>query len=209
MTANDLLLSKHDSIIELFTLDLNPIGINSFYYFHNQKTTQNYVFNAKTYQPLPIELEETEFTTTGNYPTPKLRVSNVFGLISGIVNAYGGLERCTITRIYTLAKYLGITYNASHLLKTPETYEIDRVSNENRLFIEYECRTLLDTQQRKIPNRIILREPCLWEFKDANCGFIGNTFNTCNKTLANCKERFGTNNPLPFGSFPGVDLNRI
>lgn len=42
---------------------------------------------------------------------------------------------------------------------------------------------------------------CQWVFKDCRCGYSGDTYYTCGKTLADCMQR---KNVLNFGGYPSV-----
>jgi phage-related protein len=49
-------------------------------------------------------------------------------------------------------------------------------------------------------------EPTYFDANDAAVGTLAQ--DVCGKRLSSCKTRFGTNNPLPFGSFPAAGLTR-
>ena len=77
----------------------------------------------------------------------------------------------------------------------------------------------------QLPRRQIVANVCMWlmigGYRGPNCGYTGAamfdrednpvadpSLDKCGGRLSSCKCRFGTNNPLPFGSFPAADLVR-
>jgi phage-related protein len=110
---SDLQAVAPSAIIELFQLELNAAqhGVNETYYFHagTNATGSNgdIVWDGQAYLAFPIEATEFEYTGTGSLPRPKLRVSNIYGNITGLILSLpNGLEGAKVTRIRTLARYL-------------------------------------------------------------------------------------------------------
>ena len=111
--VSDLQSIAPSAIIELFQLELNAAqhGVNETYYFHagTDATGSNddIVWDGQAYLAFPIEATEFEYTGTGSLPRPKLRVSNIYGTITGLILSLpNGLEGAKVTRIRTLARYL-------------------------------------------------------------------------------------------------------
>lgn len=111
--VSDLQSIAPSAIIELFQLELNATqhGVNETYYFHagTNATGSNgdIVWNGQAYLAFPIEATEFEYSGTGSLPRPKLRVSNIYGTITGLILSLpNGLEGAKVTRIRTLARYL-------------------------------------------------------------------------------------------------------
>ena len=111
--VSDLQQIAPSAVIELFQLELNAAqhGVNETYYFHaGVNATGNnadIIWNGQAYLAFPIEATEFEYTGTGSLPRPKLRISNIYGTITGIILTLpNGLEGAKVTRIRTLARYL-------------------------------------------------------------------------------------------------------
>jgi phage-related protein len=110
--VSDLQSIAPSAIIELFQLELNAAqhGVNETYYFHagvNEINNGDIIWNGQAYLAFPIEATEFEYTGTGSLPRPKLRVSNIYGNITGLILSLpNGLEGAKVTRIRTLARYL-------------------------------------------------------------------------------------------------------
>jgi phage-related protein len=100
------------AIIELFELELNAAqhGVNETYRFHagvKVGSNQNIVWAGNEYLRFPIDAEGFEYSGQGQLPRPKLRISNIFGTITGLLLTLpNGLEGAKVTRIRTLARYL-------------------------------------------------------------------------------------------------------
>jgi len=110
--VSDLQSVAPSAVIELFQLELNAAqhGVNETYYFHagvNEINSGDIIWNSQAYLAFPIEATEFEYTGTGSLPRPKLRISNIYGTITGIILTLpNGLEGAKVTRIRTLARYL-------------------------------------------------------------------------------------------------------
>ena len=108
--------------------------------------------------------------------------------------------------------------------KIIETWYIDRVASENLQFVEFELAAKLDLTNVQLPRRKVT-EFCPWVYRGTDCGYVGDSCFTiddqaitggtlaerkaadvCGKRVSSCKLRFGTEQDLPFGGFPGVRL---
>jgi lambda family phage minor tail protein L len=208
------------AIIELFQLELNAAqhGVNETYYFHAgvNATGSNgdIIWNGQAYLAFPIEATEFEYTGTGSLPRPKLRVSNIYGTITGIILTLpNGLEGAKVTRIRTLARYIdGVNFpGGTNPLGTPdptaefprEIYYIDRKASENRDLIEFELAAAFDLVGVRAPKRQCVANVCQWTYRGPECGYAGNAYfnfndvpvaaigqDVCGKRLRSCELRF-------------------
>lgn len=219
MTYAEASKSSPSEIIELFQLDLfaNIHGVTQSYWFHAGVSAVNggeLVWAGQPYQRLPLEADGFEYTGTGQLPRPRLRVSNLLGGISGLLQILpAGLEGARVTRIRTFARFLdavnfpgGVNPYGTPSPSTElprEIYTIDRLVAENRELVEYELAAAFDLVGVRLPKRQVMDNVCSWVYKSAECSYTGGIA-TCNKTLADCRAHFGDNADLPFGGFPGV-----
>jgi lambda family phage minor tail protein L len=157
---SDLQAIAPSAVIELFQLELNATqhGVNETYYFHagvNATNNADIIWNSQAYVAFPIEATDFEYTGTGSLPRPKLRISNIFGTITGLILSLpNGLEGAKVTRIRTLARYIdGVNFpGGTNPYGTPdptaefprEIYYIDRKAAENRDLIEFELAAAFD-----------------------------------------------------------------
>jgi lambda family phage minor tail protein L len=207
------------AVIELFQLELNAAqhGVNETYYFHagvNATNSGDIIWNGQAYLAFPIEATEFEYTGTGSLPRPKLRISNIYGTITGLILSLpNGLEGAKVTRIRTLARYIdGVNFSGgTNPLGTPdptaefprEIYYIDRKASENRDLIEFELAAAFDLVGVRAPKRQCVSNVCQWTYRGAECGYAGNAFfnfndvpvaaigqDVCGKRLRSCELRF-------------------
>jgi lambda family phage minor tail protein L len=218
--VSDLQSIAPSAIIELFQLELNAAqhGVNETYYFHagTDATGSNddIVWDGQAYLAFPIEATEFEYTGTGSLPRPKLRVSNIYGTITGLILSLpNGLEGAKVTRIRTLARYIdGVNFpGGTNPLGTPdptaefprEIYYIDRKASENRDLIEFELAAAFDLVGVRAPKRQCVANVCQWTYRGPECGYAGNAFfnfndvpvaaigqDVCGKRLRSCELRF-------------------
>lgn len=98
-----------------------------------------------------------------------------------------------------------------------EIYYVDRKSAENRDVVELELASAFDIAGVRIPKRQCISNICQWVYRSPECSYAGTNYwdadgnvvgsiglDVCGKRLESCKLRFGQNNELPFGSFPGI-----
>jgi len=221
------------AIIELFELRLESAlhGSNDVYRFHagsNADVTGNIVFNSQTYSRVPIKADGFEYTNTGTLPRPTLAISNLSSTISALLllvnattagNDLGGAE---VRRIRTLKKYLDGESAADPNAQFPqEVWFIDRKASETRDVVTFELASKFDLAGQKIPRRQIIANVCQWKYRSSECSYTASNFfdangnpvstlaqDVCGKRVASCKLRFGENDELPFGSFPGAGLTK-
>lgn len=216
------------ALIELFVLDSTMLEGGVITRFHSgiSQNRSPITWQGHQYLPLPIEAEGFDLDGQGNLPRPKIRVANVQGLFSALVSQSEDLIGCKVTRKRTFARYLdAVNFPSGNEEANPDQYLadelwfIDRKTSEDRYMIEWELASAFDLEGVKIPLRQVIQNYCPWRYRDADCGWDGGFYDKdnnptgdgtkdyCSKTLDACKARFGENNPLPFGGFPGVLRN--
>lgn len=205
----DILSLNHSAIVELFVLDLNPIGVNSILRFCNYSNgSSDVVWQGQVYSSYPIQVTGFEYTGRGQLPTPQMTVSNVFSTITALCLQYDDLVGAKLTRKRTLAKYLDGQPTANpNWYFDDDVYFVDRKVGENKITVSFELASSLDLEGVRLPLRVITANNCGWIYKDSECGYAG-SLATCDKTLADCKRHFGQYAQLPYGAFVGVDNQR-
>ena len=207
------------AIIELFELQLDADlhGASTLYRFHagsNLNANGELVWNGNTYLRYPVEATGFEYSGTGQLPRPVFRISNVLSLITALLLTLpDGLEGATLTRIRTLARYIDAANFPGNVnpYGTPdptaefpqEIYYVDRKVIETAEIVEFELAAAFDMAGIRAPKRQCIANLCQWVYKSAECTYSG-PLATCEKTLKACEEHFAENQPLPFGSFPGI-----
>lgn len=106
-----------------------------------------------------------------------------------------------------------------------QLFFIDAKSLETDTTVEFTLSSPMDLQGMMIPTRQY-HSICTWCIRNQyrsgdGCDYAGTKYfdknnkpvddpsqDVCNGTLTACKLRFGENNELPFGGFPGTSLTR-
>lgn len=218
------------AMVELFVLDATALG-GSITRFHSglNELAASVVWDGDTYTPFPIDASGFELSGRGTLPRPRVRIANVTGLISALVSELDDLVGATLTRKRTLVKYLdavnftgGVNPTADPTQAFPdEIWTVNRKSEENKVFVEFELAAVFDVAGVKLPRRQVVANVCPWVYRGAECGYAGGAVadindvatatlasDQCGKRLASCKLRFGSFSELPYGGFPGAGLVR-
>lgn len=216
-------------LVELYTLDLTPIGESTTYNFCNGTMDNGDAveFNSVVYTPLPVETSGWELSGEGKLPRPRLSISNVTGVLQAAIVEYKDLVGCELTRRRTFYQFLdgGSTPDPTALFPI-ETYLLNKKTSSNKFMIEWEIISPIDTENIKIPKKQALSE-CSWTYRyyvdgafvytNIECPYTGSNYfkddgsvtanpaeDDCGRRLMDCKLRFGLVNALPFGGFPNI-----
>lgn len=231
MTNNipaDIQSLNPSAVIELFIVDLTALG-DTLYRFHagTNELKQNLVWQGNTYQAWPAEAKGFDLSTSGTSPRPKLVLGNALGTISALILAYNDCVGAKVTRKRTLKKYLdavnftgGVNADADPNAYLPDDiFFINRKLTETNEVVEFELAAAHDVAGVMLPGRQIVQNLCPWRYRGGECGYAGTSYfneqdaavgsaalDVCGKRLSSCKARFGENEELPFGGFPGAGL---
>lgn len=226
--TSDVQKLEPGALVDLFELDLAAIGGGKLY-FHpgRNEVGTDIVWQERTYTAFPIKAEGFEATGNGRMPRPTVRIANVTGLISSLLQDFDDLIGCKITRRRTLAKYLDASNFPGGTNPTanpnqefpPEVWFIDRKVSETRMVIEFELAASWDVQGVLLPRRQCIANTCTWLYRSVDCGYVGGPvadgmdnptadpqLDSCGKRLSSCKLRFGEHAVLPFGAFIAVGI---
>lgn len=112
---------------------------------------------------------------------------------------------------------IGLNPNADPLAEWPrEVYFVDRKVGETRDVVEFELASAFDLAGVRAPKRQCVTR-CQWIYRSAECSYTGSNYfdindvavanlsqDVCGKRISSCELRFGANNQLPYGGFPGI-----
>lgn len=208
------------AIIELYELDVRPLG-GGLLYFH-ANSDQNIVFQGKTYQPYPIRGEGFALTSD-QQPTPRISVMNLEGAISLMCLQYDDLVGAIFTRRRTFKHYLDGEPTANPNEEFPvDRFFVERKVSESIESVDFELTTSLDFGGVRLPRRLILANYCSWQYRGPYCNYIGPPVATamdeptsdpaldrCGHRLSSCKLRQWPDGVLNFGGFPAADITRF
>jgi len=209
------------AMVTLFKVDLSVIG-GGVYYLGPQLNEKavGVTWAGQLYTPFPIAFSGFEASTNGALPHPVLAVSNIDGLMSGLVDSLGDMVGAIVTRKQILVKYLdAINFNAGNSNADSsagfldDIWVIEQKTAETAEAISFELVAATDAQGLQVPSRIIQKSTCTFSYKNGDgtglCPYAG-ALTSCDHGLATpngCIVHFpavgGVQPPLPFGGFPG------
>ncbi|MCT4701228.1 phage minor tail protein L [Enterobacteriaceae bacterium H20N1] len=188
-------------------------------------------WQGKEYSAWPYQIEGIEASTDGTSAQPKLTVANLDGSITALCLAYDDMLLAKVTIHDTMAHYLDVrNFPAGNQTADPtqeklQAYYIDGKTSELNTAIEFVLSSPMDLQGLMLPTRQ-MHSICVWctrgKYRTGDgCDYAGTRYfdeknnpvddpslDKCSGTLTGCKLRFGENNELPFGGFPGTSLIR-
>ena len=165
--------------IELFEIHLvaalhGSSDVSRFHNGINMNTTYNVVFQGNTYTRIPIEANGFEYAATRTTRArPTVRISNILSTVTALMTQANlttpknDLNGAKFKRLTTLLRYIDNANfeSGTNPFGTPanntyenQTFFIDRKTVESKDFVEFECASALDLQNRSAPKRIITRK---------------------------------------------------
>ncbi len=218
-----------DDIIHLYELDASVIGGGIYRFTSSAFEEAPVSFGGNVYAPTPIETDGWEMSSQGTMPRPTLKVANVSGVLSAVVNEFGDLVGATFRRIRTFRRFLDGMEDADPDAHFPiDVYRIEQKTNQDRVYIEWTLAAAIDQQGRKLPGRQVIQSACThtyrrfdpetgsFDYSRATCPYAGSACfdakgkavsaseDRCSKLLqSGCVKRFG-HGDLPTRAFPGV-----
>ena len=224
---------EQGALIELWDIDLRHItptnGSNTageLYRFHNglNQWRTNIWWQGNEYQAYPIKADGFEISGQGPSNRPTLTVSNLYGLVTGIVAHFGQGVGAKVTRRLVYAEHLdaknfpgGVNPSADPNQEVRSYYIIEQLKSLDDQQATFELASPAETDNAKIPLLMITSDTCIWQYRSAQCGYTGGAVadefdkptndlkkDKCSHCIRGCKLRFGDNAILPFGGFPST-----
>ena len=177
----DLQGLQGDAIIDLWTLDFEPVNPNAtpadrYLRFCNWLVTdgQEVDYDSLTYYPIPYKATGFTVQTSGVPPSPTLQISNIGMAFTGFVNAWEDLVGAKLTRRRVLARYLDSGSSPDSSAHWPdETWFVQQKSSENKLFVSFSLSTAFDLDGVTLPRRRALRYTCPFVYRGEGCDYVG------------------------------------
>ncbi len=222
--------------IFLYRLDATSAGAGTYYFVQAAQSDGNPItFGGQAYTAVDIKTEGFESNSGGVLPQPKLTIANSDDFIQSLVNTYGDLAGCGLSRVRTFARFLDSgTEPDPTAYSGPDIYRIERKSDENPIFIEWELSASFDQEGKLLPGRQFVRDTCTRRYRYYSpthaqahpdgyvypvvfpCPYAGAAaftaqgvattaaFDRCGRKDNDCRLRFGEDGVLPTGAFPGI-----
>jgi lambda family phage minor tail protein L len=130
-------------------------------------STSSSDYKQVTYIALPIMAEGFETRADGTLPRPTVKLANINAYFNTYLTNYDDLVGAKVIRRRTLNKY--ITNNPPIELNR-DVYYVERKTNENSLFVEFELASAFDIQGIQVPRRTIIAARCPWKYQDTTQG---------------------------------------
>lgn len=195
--------------VELFQVDLSPIGYNIQYYFTpSSQSGYNLVYDGITYVPRAVQAQGFEMAATEGPPSPTFAIGNVDKGGNAILEQYGDLLGAKITRIVTFKQFLDTIPETgaanpqadptAHLL--PEIWYLEQKQAQTRISIQWSMKSALDLDGRQVPQRLVLKNVCQRVYRRWDAGsnsFIYSTKNACPYAGGSMFKRDGTTTADP------------
>jgi lambda family phage minor tail protein L len=167
------------------------IGADAIYRFCPMiNGTNPIVWQGNSYQPLPVKMDGFEQKSDGRLPRPTMTIANPEGIFSKIVHSNKDFSNCKVTRKRTYARFLddenfqnrnlnaagqnpfGEADPNSHL--PDDVYFINKKSQENRKYIQFELVSSLELENSPVPARVVLSSYCNWTYRcNIGCNYKG------------------------------------
>jgi lambda family phage minor tail protein L len=181
----------------LIALDITIPGVTET--VHIVRNTDDITWRGFLYKAIPFEISELNETSVDEVPNVTLSVSNVDNIIGSYVAEYDLYNKQHGFSPIDVVIY--IVSNAD--LTNPDpvaTFSLmllqPSINSENVVFT-------LGAQNpfiMRFPLQRMMKDHCRYKFRSPRCGYKGDA-QTCNKTLAQCREY---KNNTRFGGFPGI-----
>lgn len=195
-----------DAIIDLYEIDFSNLqmnfdelrdlyginlGADTVYRFCPMiNGTNPIVWQGKSFQPLPIEVEGFEQTGGGKLARPKLKVANPEGIFSKIVHSNEDFAKCKVTRKRVFAGFLDEENFQNRNLNSSggnpfgisdqqagfsdDVFFINSKTFESNEAIEFELVSVLELEKAYVPGRVILSGYCNWQYRcSIGCRYAG------------------------------------
>lgn len=214
----------------LFDVDLTPIGgtVQRIAPGPKDAAGGSITWQGNPYLIIPIMAEGFSKSAKGAFPRPNLTIATT-PFIRALIKTYDGLRQAKVTRWQVYRKYLDDQPTADpDQHSPPEIFFIANRAAQGNKQVQFVLRSPADIQGKMIPRRICTATSCPWPYRKPNgaggfdysevygCDYVGTNYfdrnnnpttaenDACAKNEVACTLRFGANNPLPFGGFPGI-----
>ncbi|MDW0573083.1 phage minor tail protein L, partial [Mannheimia haemolytica] len=182
----DLAKLEQNAMLDLYEVDLRKLqdkdgnagGVYRFYSGLNELKT-SVVWQGRTYDPYPIEATGFERNSSGPSNRPTLTLSNLFGLVTGIANQFDECIGAIVRRHQVYAQYLDAVNFAGGNAKADPNQEIishfviEQLTSLTRETATFTLALPIETDNAKIPSRLIMADTCTWIYRSSECGYTG------------------------------------
>lgn len=220
---------EQDALLELWDIDLTRLtsvrGTQGIMYrLHNgvNEKGESVVWKGQTYQPYPIKGSGFENSAKGTSNRPTLAISNLFGLVTGLVNDFEDCLGAVVCRRQVYAYNLDpINFpnnsNPKHNIHNEivKYYVIEQVESLGVDVVRFKLAIPTELDGLLLPARTMMANTCQFIYRSPECGYTGRPVadekdqpttdpkkDKCSKCLTGCALRNNTRN---FGAYIAID----
>ena len=207
--------------LDLWELDLTALGGPRFF-FHDglNEKGEPVVWQGRVYSPYSMLGNGFEFNGKGPASRPSIKISNLFGLITGMAEDYDGLVGVKVVRRQVYVCFLdAVNFIDGNPQANPSEevisrYEIEQLSELTSETATFTLSIPTETDGAQFPSRTMLADICSWAYRSAECGYTGSAVadefdqpttnpgkDKCGKCRRSCELR---NNIGSFGGFLSI-----
>lgn len=232
LTANmklELAKLEQDALLELWDIDLT--GLTSvrgtqgiMYRLHNgvNEKGESVVWKGQTYDPYPIKGSGFEVSVKGTSNRPTLALSNLFGLVTGLVNEFDDCLGAVVCRRQVYANNLdpinfitGVNNKHNPHNEIVNYFIIEQVESLGVDVVRFKLALPTELDGLLLPARMMMANTCQFIYRSSECGYTGLPVadekdqptldpkkDKCSKCLTGCALRNNTRN---FGAYIAID----
>lgn len=174
----------------------NPLDTSEYHLVLN---TEDVTYNSQLYTAFPFEIEPTKLTSQNSIPTVTLKISNVTRVVQADLEAYQGAVNSTAKLTVVHAANLAQDFSELEM----EFTILDCYTDVNWVVFTLGAPNPL---RRKFPLDRYVSTHCQWKFKSCECGYTGETYETCKRSYDDCvlRDRLAS-----FGGFMGLRSGKL
>ncbi|EKI6442666.1 phage minor tail protein L, partial [Salmonella enterica] len=223
-TLNEAAKLTQSARITLWEIDLTQSG-GDRYFFCNEANEKGeaVTWQGQKYDVYPVEGSGFEMNGKGAAARPSLKVSNLYGMVTGMVEDSHSLVGATVIRRIVYARFLdAVNFQSGNQEADPEQesvsrWVIEQCSDLTAVSATFVLATPTETDGCVFPGRIMLANTCTWIYRSDECGYTGPAVadefdnptadpakDACSRCARGCALRNNTGN---FGGF--LSINKL
>lgn len=213
---------EQSALLTLWEFDLTALGGGRhFFCAEVNERGEAVCWQGQAYMPYPISGQGFEMSGQGPSARPRVTVSNLFGLVTGMAEDLQGLIGVSVIRRQVYARFLdAANFEQGNPDANPEQEVVSRYVVEQIVLLTVREAVLalsspVETDGAVCPGRLMLAEVCAWAYRSADCGYggppVADVFDqpthdeardACSRCRRGCALR---GNEVNYGGFSAID----
>jgi len=189
----ELVRLDSSAALELFQLDLTPLGDQIYCWFNGQNYKDEFItWQGVKYLSMPITVDGYSMSTESSPPRPKMTIANPLNIIGKMMDVYNDFVGMKVTRIRTRAKFIdavnfpdNTNADASSFELPRDVYYVKRKASHTRESVQLELGAATD-MITQFPQRMVTVQSCTAQYRDPlTCGYRSIPLTNSNGQLFN------------------------